>query len=79
MPITASEFEKCDYHLIKAELGLNFTMKCKLFNVISTILLFSQANKSWQNSLTCQQCLLNLLNDKNWYSKVSHINSDTGN
>ena len=45
---STQKFEKWGFHLIKTEVGLNFIVKCKHGNVISTILPFSLANKFLQ-------------------------------
>ena len=55
------KFEKIDYRLRKAELDLEFLVKCRDNNVIPKFLNFRLANRSLGFSLTYAHCQSNLL------------------
>ena len=55
------KFEKIDYRLRKAELDLEFLVKCRDNNLISKFLNFRLANRSLRFSLTYAHCQSNLL------------------
>ena len=55
------KFEKIDYRLRKAELDLEFLVKCRDNNVIPKFLNFRLANRSLRFSLTYAHCQSNLL------------------
>ena len=55
------KFEKIDYRLRKAELDLEFLVKCRDINVIPKFLNFRLANRSLRFSLTYVHCQSNLL------------------
>ena len=55
------KFEKIDYRLRKAELDLEFLVKCRDNNVIHNFLNFHLANRSLRFSLTYVHCQSNLL------------------
>ena len=58
---TLRKFEKIDYRLRKAELDLEFLVKCRDNNVIPKFLNFRLANRSLRFSLTYAHCQSNLL------------------
>ena len=55
------KFGKTDYRLRKAELDLEFLVKCRDNNLISKFLNFRLANRSLRFSLTYAHCQSNLL------------------
>ena len=55
------KFEKIDYRLRKAELNLEFLVKCGDNNIIPKFLNFQLANRSLRFSLTYAHCQSNLL------------------
>ena len=55
------KFEKTDYRLRKAELDLEFLVKCRNNNLIPKFLNFHLANRSLRFSLTYAQCQSNSL------------------
>ena len=55
------KFEKIDYRLRKAELDLEFSVKCRDNNVKLKFLNFRLANRSLRFSLIYAQCQSNLL------------------
>ena len=55
------KFEKIDYHLRKAELDLEFFVKCRDNSVIPKFLNFRLANRSLRFSLTYAHCRSDLL------------------
>ena len=55
------KFQKIDYHLRKAELDLEFLVKCRDNNVIHNFLNFRLANRSLRFSLNYVHCQSNLL------------------
>ena len=54
------KFETIDYRLRKAELNLEFLVKCKDNNMITKFLNFGLANRSLRFSLTYAHCQSNL-------------------
>ena len=58
------KFEKIDYRLRKAELDLEFLVKCRDNNVIPKSLNFGLANRTLRFSLTYAHCQSNLLLEK---------------
>ena len=56
-----TKLEKIDYRLQKAELDLEFLVKCRDNNVIPKFLNFRLANRSLRFSLTYAHCQSNLL------------------
>ena len=55
------KFEKIDYRLRKAELDLEFLVKCRDNNMIPKFLNFRSANRFLRFSLTYAHCQSNLL------------------
>ena len=55
------KFEKIDYRLRKAELNLEFLVKCRENNMIPKFTNFRLANKSLRFSLTFAHCQSNFL------------------
>ena len=58
------KFEKIDYRLRKAELDLEFLVRCRDNNVIPRSLNFRLSSKSLRSFLTYVQCQSNLLSEK---------------
>ena len=55
------KFEKVDYKLRKAELGISFLVKCQNENIIPNFLKFRLAKENLQNSVTYKKCQRSLL------------------
>ena len=65
------KFEKPDYRLGKAELDLEFLLRCRDSNVISKFLNFCVSSHYLKASLTYRQCQLKLLQEE-----IRHKKSD---
>ena len=65
------KFEKLDYRLRKAELDLEYLLRCRDSNAIPSFLNFCVSSQSLKNSLTYRQCQLNLLQEE-----IRHKKSD---
>ena len=58
------KFEKLDYHICKAELDLEFLLRCRDSNVILNFLNFCVSSHYLKTSLTFKQCQLKLLQEE---------------
>ena len=65
------KFEKLDYRLRKAELDLEFLLRCRDSNVIPIFFNFRVSSQSVKASLTYRECQLKLLQEK-----IRHKKSD---
>ena len=65
------KFEKLDYRLRKAELDLEFLLRCRDSNVIPNFLNFRVSSHYLKASLTYRQCQLKLLQEE-----IRHKKSD---